>query len=168
LKLVAADVQILGVNLGRTQLFDVTYTGMAHPEASVALLNAPADIQSVDIESKDFLFLEAENYEFLELLPVDMYINIASMQEMNLAVVQQYISYMRTSSRGHSYFYYCNRVEKTLPDGEVVRLADYGWRGDDEVIIDELCPWYQGFPKSTPPFWAFFDGPIRHRLVRLA
>ena len=43
---------------------------------------------------------------------------------------------------------------------------DYPW-GDEEIFIDELCPFYQYYPSSRPPFWRPFDGPIRHRLVKL-
>ncbi|OUR64416.1 hypothetical protein A9Q79_08025 [Methylophaga sp. 42_25_T18] len=75
---------------------------------------------------------------------------------------------MRSSSIKNPFFYCCNRVEKQLPDGEVVLFEQYGWSLDDMILDDELCPWYKQYPASLPPFWRSFDGPIRHRLVRLA
>ena len=110
--------------------------------------------------------MEAENYEFLNGLPISLFINIASMQEMNLEVIQHYFQYMR-SSLEIPYFYCCNRLEKKLPDGTMVRFLDYPWDMDDKILIDELSPWYQTYPAPNPPFWRRFDGPIHHRLVKL-
>jgi hypothetical protein len=72
---------------------------------------------------------------------------------------------MRTSS-AEPHFYCCNREEKTLPDGSIIRFADYPW-GRNSMIIDELCPWYQQYLSSKPPFHRPFDGPTMHRLVKL-
>ena len=37
----------------------------------------------------------------------------------------------------------------------------------DEIIFDELCAFYQKYPVSVPPFWLPFDGPMKHRLVKM-
>jgi hypothetical protein len=167
LKSLWPDVQIIEVNLGRTLLFDVAYIQKAFPDASMSLLTNSSDIETKS-SSTDFIFLEAEYYERLKGQSIDLFINIASMQEMNLDIVNHYLSLMRTSSVSKPYFYCCNRVEKQLPDGELVRFEKYGWSEGDEVLDDELCPWYQQYPASLPPFWRPFDGPIHHRLVKLA
>lgn len=83
-----------------------------------------------------------------------------------MPVINEYFDLMR-SGDGARYFYCCNRVEKKLPDGSVIRYNDYPWSADDTIVIDELCPWYQKYPVSLPPFWKPFAGPIRHRLVQL-
>ena len=112
------------------------------------------------------IFWEAENYLALSSLPVDLFINIASMGEMDMSVVRNYFKIMRSSS-GKKYFYCCNRVDKILPDGEAVRFVEYPWGTQDEIILDELCPWYQRYPVPQPPFWKPFLGPLQHRLVKL-
>jgi hypothetical protein len=158
-------VTITSINLGSGLFFDVYYTVMSMPKEKVKLLDGGAE---VTIGSDRLRFLEAEHYSMLSIIPVDLYINIASMQEMELSVVNSYMQYMRNGHGGKAYFYCCNRVEKELPDGQCIKLAEYGWSEDDEVLLDELCPWYQKYPKSMPPGWYPFDGPIQHRLVKLA
>ena len=47
-------------------------------------------------------------------------------------------------------------------------IGDYPWREDDEVLVDELCPWHQVLCGKRPPFYRPYDGPVRHRLAVLA
>ena len=112
------------------------------------------------------ILLEAEQYELLNKLPISLFINIASMQEMNMPVIQKYFEYMRTSTV-KSYFYCCNREEKTLSDGNVIKFSNYPWNEDERIIIDEPCPWYQRYPSNFPPFWRDFIGTHLHRLIKL-
>ena len=84
-------------------------------------------------------------------------------------MINKYFDSMRTSTV-ESYFYCVNREEKTLPDGSVIRFNDYPWQASeitDGCSIDDICPWYQEYPSSTPPFWKQFDGPHLHRLIKL-
>jgi hypothetical protein len=102
-------------------------------------------------------------------LPISLFINSASIQEMDLSMINNYFDAMRTSTV-ESYFYCVNREEKTLPDGSVIRFNDYPWQSSDITVsgIDGMCPWYQEYPSSIPPFWKPFDGPIWHRLIKLS
>lgn len=112
----------------------------------------------------------------------DCAINIASMQEMNHESIVRYFHLLRrTGSRDHR-FYCVNRVEKTLPGGEVIRFHEYPWRGQDQVFMDGPCPYYAHFysrqtlargPRWGPwgfrvPFVNYFDGEMVHRLASLA
>jgi len=74
---------------------------------------------------------------------------------------------MRSQKSKSTYFYCCNRVSKTLPDGERLEFDKYGWRESDKIIFDELCPWYKGGPMDSPPFWSKFDGDVWHRYSEL-
>ena len=112
-----------------------------------------------------FEFRAAEHFEWMQNLPISLFINVASMGEMDMPVINRYFEYMRTSTVA-SNFYCCNREEKTLPDGSVICFDAYPW-GSENIVLDELCPWYQKAPSSRPPFWRPFDGPFRHRLVKL-
>jgi len=166
-KTVFPNIQVVEVNLGKTLLFDAAYVQKVFPNEDVLLLQDKKDCVDAQSGSASFLFLEAEHYDWIEELKIDLFINIASMQEMNLSVVQNYLQFMRNSKGDGKYFYCCNRIEKHLPDGEVVRFSEYGWQEDDKIVFDELCPWYQKFPVPYPPFWKPFDGPIQHRLTQL-
>jgi len=155
--------KIIFVNLGKVLLFDAYYFSLIFKDLPVVLVE---DDTNEKTRNYEIIFMEAENYEFLNGLPISLFINIASMQEMNLEVIQHYFQYMR-SSLEIPYFYCCNRLEKKLPDGTMVRFLDYPWDMDDKILIDELSPWYQTYPAPNPPFWRRFDGPIHHRLVKL-
>jgi hypothetical protein len=111
-------------------------------------------------------FIDAKNYAEIQNYKIDLFVNIVSMQEMNPSVIRKYFEYIRNSKAGDKYFYCCNRLEKTLPDGTVIKFRDYPWI-PCEIIFDELCPWYQQYPDSIPPFWKSFDGPVQHRMVKL-
>ena len=167
LKLVSPALKVICVNLGRTLLFDTYYIQKVLADEQVGLIISEENKREIFAQNS-ILFMEAERYELLKGIPIDLFINIASMQEMDNLVIQNYFRYMRTSSSATKYFYCCNRVEKKLPDGEVTRFAEYPWGNNDHLILlDELCPWYQKYPYSTPPFWRPLDGPVQHRLVEL-
>lgn len=162
LKAFDPSVEVTSVNLGRGLLFDVYYSGLRFPNASACLSEAEAVCGG-----KDFTFMPAEDYASLQDQPQDLVFNIASMQEMNLDVVRNYMHYIRRRDGKRTLFYCCNRVNKILPDGEVVRFDEYGWSANDSVVFDELCPWYQNFPHGLIVRWCPFDGEIKHRLVYL-
>ena len=71
----------------------------------------------------------------------------------------RYFKYMRSSKKSPCYFYCCNRLEKELPDGSIIKFINYPWKNNDDVLIDELCPWYKKYPSLKPPFFRKYDGP---------
>jgi len=163
IKAILPDAKILFINLGRNLLIDAICFSKVFPGVQPLHLQKPEDRKFMDNHS--IYFLEAEQFDLMKKLPISLFVNIASMAEMEMPVIQKYFIYMRTSI-AIPHFYCCNREEKTLPDGSIIRFSDYPWEGA-EIIVDELCPWYQQYPSSRPPFWHPFDGPIHHRLVRL-
>lgn len=155
-------LRIVFVNLGKQLLFDLQISRRVHPDVTVRLVQSSADLKA----DADFYFLEAEQYHLLEGAPVDLFFNIASMQEMNKVVVDEYFRLMRSADSSARHFYTCNRAEKTLPDGEVIRFSEYHWN-DAKVLWEERDPpWYRTYPARTPPFWRPFDGRFTARLVR--
>lgn len=91
------------------------------------------------------------------------------MQEMNPDPIAGYFDDMREVAKHQdSFFYCCNRIEKTFPDGTTVRFKEYPWSDSDQVIVDELCPWHQEFYSIKPPFYHPYDGPIQHRLIKIS
>ena len=165
LKMLDPNIKLVSVNLGRSLFFDVYFSAKCLPNEKTALLCPEDDIFETH-DNSSIIFLEAEKYDLLRGLPIDLFINITSMQEMDPSVVQKYFDYMRASTSENVYFYCCNRKEKRLPDNTIVRFEDYPWQLST-IIFDELCPWHQKFPTSNYPFWKPFDGPIQHRFVRL-
>lgn len=163
-KMICPSATVISVNLGKILMFDIFYAKKVLPDENTILLN---EKMNADVLRKNsVVFLEAEKFDLLFGLPIDLFINIASMQEMDMNTIKAYFDMMR-SGAGKGYFYCCNRVEKQLPDGTTIRFLNYPWHSKDEMIVDELCPWYQKYPISHPPFWKLLDGPTYHRLLKL-
>jgi hypothetical protein len=159
------------IDLPKTLVFQAVYLQMMHPEASHALGAGPASL--------DFVYHPAP--ELPELRGgIDVFVNIASMQEMGPSEVRRYFDFIRRAGAPGHLFYCCNRVEKHLPGGEVSRFDDYPWSSGDEVLFDEICPWMKYFfhLRTLPagprvfgariPFLNEYGGATRHRVARLA
>jgi len=109
----------------------------------------------------------------------DLAINVAGMQEMNKISIRRYFTFLRRHLKPDGLFYCCNREEKILTGGEVVRFSEYPWLDGDIHLIDEEPPFYRWFfgkakaanslymGKIRVPFGRRFDGRMRHRLTRL-
>ncbi len=165
LKRLDPELTVISINLGRSLFFDVLYSKKCLTEERPAIMTAMGGREDI-LGAHTLIFLEAENYQYLSGLPVDLFINITSMQEMEPGVVDNYFRYMRESSADKVHFYCCNRLEKRLPDSTLVNFHDYPWN-NSTVLMDELCAWHQRFPSSGIPVWRKFDGPHQHRFVRL-
>jgi SAM-dependent methyltransferase len=169
------EARITCVDLGKTLLFQSHYCQKAFPTSVRHLVEQYGTIPAV----ADFVFCPAENLESLAGETFDLAINIASMQEMNSETVARYFRFLRNTLSPQGLFYCCNRQEKVMPGGEVSRIADYPWHAMDQNIWDAVCPWYRFFlslhraPQGPRlgnlrlPFVNYFDGVVRHRLVKL-
>lgn len=154
------DSSVLTVNLGKTLFFDVFYSRVAHPKSNFTLIETVGQRKL----PSGLSYLEAENFSLLSTLEIDIFINIASFQEMNLETVRSYLEYIKTSPMERKFLYSCNREEKALPCGEIVRESEYGWDGKD--IFKERCSWYDYMPLNRPPWKKCFDGLFVHRLCQ--
>jgi hypothetical protein len=158
LKTIYPNCQVVYINLGRTLLFDYFYSMKSHPQSQHKLITKENEF------IRDFNYIEAETYQDITLKG-DIFINIASMQEMDMKQINEYFDLICSQIQG-TIFYCCNRVSKRLPDDSVIDFFKYNW-GELKLLIDELCPWHQKFPSIRPPFIRNFDGPVQHRLVKV-
>lgn len=174
--------RVVLINLTKTLLVDLWYLklwmGAEAFESSVDLVTGedslartlakPATNESGGRGGR-VVAIQASDHELLRRCPVDISLNIVSMQEMDPPVIGAYFDDLRAiASQRQLVFYCCNREEKTLPDGAVTRFAAYPWHEGDQILVDELCPWHQKYYAFRPPFYRSYDGPIRHRLLTLA
>lgn len=173
LKTLCPGAQIVFIDLGQTLLFQSHHVALAHPERTHALAGA-ADLPWPQL---DFVYWPADQTGPRPDVIFDLAINVASMQEMASHVVASYFDLLRANLGGRRTFYCCNRERKVMPGGEVSELANYPWRADDDIVIDELCPWHQYYVspvgramwRGLPvPFLQYYDGPHRHRLVNMS
>ena len=161
------------IDLPKTLMFQARTHETADPAASMALLGTSGFSEPAQIT----LVLPQD----VEQVPEDLdcAINVASMQEMTTTSIAAYFAFLRRRSTPHSRFYCVNRFDKELPGGERTRFYDYPWQADDEVFLDEPCPYYRHFiapytlrrgPRMLGlrvPYLNYFDGVHIHRLVRL-
>lgn len=167
------------VNLTKTLLVDLWYLkqwmGDVHFERSVKLVTDEDSLveimkyQPSHPSLTQVIAIQAKDHQLIKKCPIDYAINIVSMQEMNPKIIEQYFNDLRSVASNKDIYFYCaNREEKMLPDGTITRFSEYPWLLGDEVVDDQLCPWHQFYYAYKPPFYRPYDGPIRHRLVRLA
>lgn len=155
------------INLRKTLLVDLIYLKKAigdnRFDRELILIDSKNCIKSLKSRHK-FVAIEAENYELIKYLKKDIVINIASFQEMSKEIIDNYFKYIYNKSGEPFYFYLCNREEKVLPDGEKISFDNYNFHSEDQIIVDELCPWHQYYYIKYPPFYKKYDGPSRHQL----
>ncbi len=141
--------------------------GLVAQASSYCAANPEETSWSVDpSQSGRFTFVRADQIESVTT-SIDCAVNVASMQEMDRAGIARYFTLLRERSHGGSHFYCVNRVEKTLPDGAVIRFDQFPWRADDTVFIDGPCPFYTHYLAARPRFLRPFDGSHWHRLAHL-
>jgi len=174
LKQLNPEAQMVYVDLGKSLAIQANLNQGAFPEASQSIVSRP----EVD-ESADLLFCPAEKSEWLANYRFDLALNVASMQEMTPEIVKDYFRLLRKTLRGPRLFYCCNRLHKTLPDGEISEILNYPWTDNDRFLIDEPCPWQQYFFATWKakrgvqlagfrlPYVNLYDGAHHHRLVEM-
>lgn len=171
--------RVILVNLTKTLLVDLWYLrlwmGPQVFESSVDLVTTRDGLMQSLAKPRTsanvgrVIAIQAAHHALIRACPVDLALNIASMQEMDPPVVAAYFADLRAVAASRRLdFYCCNREEKTLPDGTQVRFSQYPWHPGDRVRFDEPCPWHQVYYSARPPFFRSYDGPIRHRLATLA
>ena len=158
--------RVILINLNKTLLVDLIYINKILPSLvdSCILLEDESDTKR--IKKQKLVAIRADNYELLKYLQKDLVINIASFQEMNLDVINNYIKYLESNEKSF-FLYHCNREEKVLPDGSITKIKDFKFKKPKKVIVDEICPWHKNFITKSYPFIVPFDGITRHQLYEL-
>ena len=95
---------------------------------------------------------------------IDLFINIASFQEMDYSEIFNYFDIMKNNK---SILYCCNRENKKLPCGEEISFHKYPWN-NSKIIFWEDCPWHQRFYTSKFPFIKKYDGNVIHCMANFS
>lgn len=159
---------VILINLTQTLLADLISIRKALPNVGVALVEDAESLQAALADDAQVIALRADSHALIADVQLALAINIASMQEMRQDTVAAYFGVMRRGAANGVLFYTCNRVEKTLPDGEVSRFLDYPWSADDRIYFHGSCPWHEKFYTTRPPSYRPYDGDHYHRLALLA
>ncbi len=122
-------------------------------------------VNFLESDSKRLLLVSAQNAQALSNSCIDLFINIASFQEMNEELITQYFKIVESNQ---AYLYCCNRLEKKLYGGELNEFNKYPWTGS-RILLDESCKWHKEFYSLRSPLLFKklpFDGEIWHRMVK--
>lgn len=135
---------VILANLTQTLLADLIFIQRALPDATVMLASNGAGFRDAMERARGGVIgLRADDQALAAAAPIAVAFNVVSMQEMTPPVIADYFDTLRRTPGAATWFYCCNRAEKTLPDGTVVRFDSFPWRVDDEITDDGLCPWHR-------------------------
>lgn len=158
--------KIVLINLTQNLLIDAFFIDKSLTDINMALVKDEEQYsQALKNDEIQFILIQADNSKLISKHNIGIAINICSMQEMNSPIIHEYFDHIRKSKNKKTYFYCANRVEKTLPDGTIVNFFKYPWSSQDQILIDELCPWLQKYYTTRPPFYRPYHGQIQHRLI---
>jgi len=132
----------------------------------IAVASSPAEVvEFLNNPQQKLLLISAQNSSIVSEMDIELFVNIASFQEMTPALIQEYFKIIQSNN---AYLYCCNRIEKRLYGGEMNRFFDYPW-DKSLVLLDEPCKWHQhSYSLRSPQLYKRFpfDGEIWHRLVK--
>lgn len=149
------------VDIGSTLLFQALSLQSVFPDCVHGLMPFEKDPEA------DFVYCKAEEIASANGYVFDLIINISSMQEMTMEMINVYFSFIRKTAQVNNIFYCCNRESKVLPGGEKIEYMKYPWKNDDKIMLDEIPAFYRHYYSHRFPFKHQFE-PMRHRVVRMA
>tara|TARA_B100001029_G_C14989455_1_gene411119 strand:- start:111 stop:1001 length:891 start_codon:yes stop_codon:yes gene_type:complete len=110
---------------------------------------------------KKIILIPSNNKNFLYDQNIDLFIDIAAMQEMTQNEITEYFKIIENNK---SLFYCCNREQKQLDGGEVSTFKQYEWK-KNTIIFNDYCSWHNKYPTLRPPFFNFRKNKIKHCLA---
>ncbi|MDB3983092.1 putative sugar O-methyltransferase [Candidatus Pelagibacter sp.] len=111
----------------------------------------------------NLLYLVPSNLKnFLLNKKIDLFINIASFQEMSVDEIEAYFDIIKNNK---SYLYTCNRELKILPNGDQIYFEKYPW-GDCKYLFIENCNFHQKYYSLKFPFIKKYDGNHKHAFAK--
>lgn len=152
-------------NLTKPLLLDLAYIHRALPDVHFALVTNAGEMEDALGDDRiSLIAIRADDAPVIARAAIGLAVNIVSMQEMDLPVVEGYFRVLRANKARQTAFYCCNKLSK------VSNFEDYSWRPNDRVLHDSLCDWSQWYYSQRPPFWHHRRDPTKliwHRLALL-
>ena len=110
----------------------------------------------------NIILITSKNSPIVKNKDIRLFINIASMQEMDRENICKYFDIIKSN---HAYFYCCNREEKKLSDEYTSSFYNYPW-GNCEILSEGRPWWHQYYYSIFPPMKRPYDGTILHQVVK--
>jgi hypothetical protein len=152
------SVKIFSVNLSEVLINDYIILNQINIlKESITLVE---DINSSK-KNKLLTLVPSNLKKFLLNKDIELFINIASFQEMTKIEIENYFEIIKNNK---SKLYCCNREYKKLPCGEELFFDKYPFSNAKKIFYED-CHWHQKFYSLRPPFINNYDGNIKHCLV---
>ena len=126
----------------------------------IKIVNSEKDFES---DGYKIFLIPAENKRFLNSKNINLFVNMASFQEMPLSETHAYIEIAKSNS---AFLYSNNREEKIMYDNVKIKYSDYGLKKDGTLIFENEPSFYKYFYSSKFPFIHKKDGKMIHSLVK--
>ena len=140
--------KIVSINLSEIQLVETEMLLKAGiSESQMVIVDSEQSALHFFQSDAKVAIVSADDASSLKNCNIDVFVNMSSMQEMTKEAIFEYFELIKKSS---GYFYCCNRDEKKLPDGSVMRFSEYPW-SDAKFLLDEICPWMKKTINLTRP-----------------
>ena len=154
------NARIFSINLSETLINDylILKEMDIFDDTEIQIIESESD---EILENKKLILIPSHLKNFLLDTNIDLFINIASFQEMIIDEIENYFKIIKSNN---SLFYCCNREYKKLIGGEEIYFDNYPW-GESMKYIYEDCPWHQKTYQFDYPFIRKFDGNHKHCLI---
>lgn len=160
---------VFNVNLPEVLINDLELLSMSLDPLDTHIISLDTFV-NYDFSNSKKLMVLCTPTEFLSCtrLEADLFVNIASFQEMSKDWIMSYFTKMRLI-KGKKYLYQCNRERKVLPSGEQFILSQLPFNLRDRVIYSQTVPpWHKEFYSWKPPFLRAYEGIHFHSLTKLS
>ena len=153
------QAKIYSVNLSEVLIQD----NLILEETGINLTKSVTLVEDINKFSKDSIIslIPSCNKKFLTNKNIDLFINIATFQEIPYYEINEYFEIIKNNK---SKLYCCNREYKKLPGGEELYFEKYPFSNSKKIFWED-CPWQQKFYSLRPPFIHKYEGNIKHCLV---
>ena len=107
------DTRVIIVNLTKSLTLDLIYLKRAYPSIGMALVKSDEEMDLALLDTAiRVIAVQADHCDVLYRAPIHLAVNIVSMQEMDLPVVEKYFHILRSNPAKTTSFYCCNRRVK--------------------------------------------------------
>ena len=115
------NIKIFSINLSEVLIHDylLIRSGNLIDDENIQVVKNKKDLNK---KNKKLFLIDASNSDFLINNNINLFVNIASMQEMRNDIIENYFRIIKSNN---SFFYCCNRELKKLVGGEELNIKIY-------------------------------------------
>ena len=156
------DAKIYSINLSEVLLHDL----LILDKLNLKIKSKISLVENVETEEdENLLNIVPSNFKkFLMDKKIDLFINVASFQEMTKVEISNYFEIIKSNK---SLLYCCNREYKKLVGGEEIYFDEYPF-SNSKILFKEDCQFYKKYYSLRYPFIKKFPGNIKHCLVKFS